>query len=278
VSTPDFIELKRGDAPLLVSMPHTGTDIPAAIEAQLVSRWLARKDTDWWIDRLYDFADELGATVLRTTLSRTVIDVNRDPSGASLYPGQATTGLCPTTTFDGEALYRSGREPDPAEFARRRSHYFDPYHAALSAELDRLRERHGGVVLYDCHSIRSVVPRLFDGELLHMNIGTNSGASCGASLKRAIEAVCAASSFSWVANGRFKGGWITRHYGHPDAGVHAIQMELACRAYMDEPVGPVSEEAWPTAYDEAFAAPMRETLRSLLQSCVDFARLEPVTR
>jgi formiminoglutamase len=278
VSTPDFIEMKRGDAPLLLSMPHTGTRIPAPLEAELASAWLARKDTDWWIDRLYDFAADLGATVLRTTVSRTVIDVNRDPSGASLYPGQATTGLCPTTSFDGEALYRSGREPNEAEIARRRARYFGPYHDALSAELNRLRRHHGRVVLYDCHSIRSVVPRLFDGELPHMNIGTNSGTSSAPSLQHAVETICSASSFSWVANGRFRGGWITRHYGHPDAGVHAIQMELACRAYMDEPVGPVSEETWPTPYDEAFAAPMRETLRSLLQSCLDFARLEPVTR
>jgi formiminoglutamase len=278
VSTPDFIELKRGDAPLLLSMPHTGTHVPSKLEAELASPWLARKDTDWWIDRLYDFAAELGATVLRTTVSRTVIDVNRDPSGASLYPGQATTGLCPTTSFDGEALYRSGREPGEAEIARRRARYFDPYHEALAAELNRLRRHHSRVVLYDSHSIRSVVPRLFDGELPHMNIGTNSGTSLAPRLQRAVEAVCSASSFSWIANGRFKGGWITRNYGHPDAGVHAIQMELACRAYMDEPVGPVSEETWPTPYDEAFAAPMRETLRSLLQSCLDFARLEPVTR
>jgi formiminoglutamase len=278
VRAPDFIELTRGEAPLLISMPHTGTDIPREIEAELASPWLARKDTDWWIDRLYDFAVELGATVSRTTVSRTVIDVNRDPSGASLYPGQATTGLCPTTTFDGEPLYPSGREPDEAEIARRRSRYFDPYHAALAAELDRLSGGHARVVLYDCHSIRSVVPRLFDGELPHMNIGTNSGTSCAPSLQRAIEAACAASPFSWVSNCRFKGGWITRRYGRPDAGVHAVQMELACRAYMEEPVGPVSEEMWPTPYADAFAAPMRETLRSILKSCLDFARLELVTR
>ena len=271
MSAPDLIELKRGDAPLLVSMPHTGTDIPREIEAELVSPWLARKDTDWWIDRLYDFAAELGATVLRTTISRTVVDVNRDPSGAPLYPGQPTTELCPTTTFDGEPLYRSGREPDEAEIARRRARYFDPYHAALSAELDRLRRRHGRVVLYDCHSIRSVVPRLFDGELPHMNIGTNSGASCDPSLQRGIEAVCSASSFSWVANGRFKGGWITRHYGRPDAGVHAVQMELACRAYMEEPVA-VNEANWPKPYDIHRSRPMRDTLRGVLAKCWEHCR------
>ena len=172
-----FLEITRGTAPLLVSIPHTGTDIPAEIEADLVSLWLARKDADWWIEKLYDFAPALGATVLRTTISRTVIDVNRDPSGASLYPGQATTGLCPTETFDGETLYRAGREPDEAEIARRRALYFAPYHDALAAEIARLRQMHPRIVLYDCHSIRSVVPRLFDGELPHLNLGTNSGRS-----------------------------------------------------------------------------------------------------
>ncbi len=267
MSAPGFLVLTRGDAPLLVSIPHTGTDIPAEIEAGLASPWLARKDTDWHIERLYGFAAELGATVLRTTVSRTVVDVNRDPSGASLYPGQATTGLCPSTTFDGEPLYRPGREPDETEIARRRALYFDPYHAALAAEIARLRERHERVVLYDCHSIRSVVPRLFDGELPHMNIGTSSGASCGPALQQAIEAICAASPFSWVSNGRFKGGWITRHYGRPEAGVHAVQMELACRGYMEEPVGPVSEKDWPATYTEVASASMRRTLARILEAC-----------
>src|SRR5688500_6198524 len=145
--TAPFITVTRGEAPLIASLPHTGTEIPDALASRFVSAWLARKDTDWWIDRLYGFAGDLGATVLRTTMSRTVIDVNRDPSGASLYPGQATTGLCPTTSFDGEPLYRSGREPDEAEIARRRARYFDPYHEALAAELNRLRRRHRRMVL-----------------------------------------------------------------------------------------------------------------------------------
>jgi formiminoglutamase len=271
----DFLEITRGSEPLVVSIPHTGTDIPGEIERTLVSRWLARKDADWHIERLYDFAADLGATVLRTTISRTVIDVNRDPSGASLYPGRATTGLCPTTTFDGEPLYQPGREPDETEVARRRALYFDPYHVALAAEIARLRERHERIVLYDCHSIRSVVPRLFDGELPHMNIGTNSGVSCDPTLQRVIEAVCAASPFSWVANGRFKGGWITRHHGRPDMGLHAVQMELACRGYMREPIDLIPEETWPAAYDDASAAEMRQSLRAILNACLDSARRGP---
>jgi formiminoglutamase len=266
----DWLEVARGDAPLVVSFPHTGAEIPPEIEARLVSPWLARKDADWWIHRLYDFAPELGATTVRTAISRTVIDVNRDPSGASLYPGQATTELCPTTTFDGEPLYREGGAPDEAEIARRREAYFEPYHAALAAELDRLRASHGKVVLYEAHSIRSRIPRLFDGELPNFNIGTNSGASCDTALAEAVEAACDASGFSRVTNGRFKGGWTTRHYGRPETGVHAVQMELACRGYMDET--PVEPDLWPSPYDPARAAAMRGALCKVLNACLDFAR------
>lgn len=267
-----WLTVARGEAPLIVSLPHTGTEIPAPYDRGLVSPWLARKDADWWIERLYDFAAGLGATVIRTAISRTVIDVNRDPSGASLYPGQATTELCPTTTFDGEPLYVAGAEPDAASIAERRQRFFDPYHAALRAEAGRLRERHGHVVVYDCHSIRSVIPRLFEGTLPHFNIGTNGGVSCAAPLSGAVEKLCAESGLTNVVNGRFKGGYITRSLGRPDAGIHAIQMELACRGYMKEPLGPVAEDTWPTPYDAAVAAPMRETLIRILEACLAFAK------
>jgi formiminoglutamase len=242
-----FLEIVRGEAPLLLSVPHTGVEIPDEIAPSLLSPWLARKDTDWHVERLYEFAQGLGATVLRTSISRTAIDVNRDPSGASLYPGQATTELCPTTTFDGEPLYRPGQEPSPAEIARRRALYHAPYHAALSDEIARLRQKHPRIVLYDCHSIRSRIPRLFEGELPHLNLGTNSGASCDPALQEAIEEVCAVSPFSWVANGRFKGGWITRQYGRPEVGVHAVQMELACRATSRSLPGPWMRRTGPQA-------------------------------
>ncbi len=267
----DWLQIHRGDAPLVVSFPHTGTELPAGIAARLISPWLARKDADWWIEQLYDFAPSLGATTIRTAMSRTVIDVNRDPSGASLYPGQATTALCPTTTFDGEPLYRTG-EPDRAEIDKRRAEYFDPYHAALNAELDRLRAIHGKVVLYEAHSIRSTIPRLFDDLLPNFNIGTNSGASCDPALTAAVEAACGASEFSRVTNGRFKGGWTTRHYGRSENGVHAIQMELACRGYMDEPPGLLTSLIWPTPYTPERAAPMRAALVNVLNACLDFAK------
>ncbi|HUI60431.1 MAG TPA: N-formylglutamate deformylase [Steroidobacteraceae bacterium] len=270
-SRPSWLTVVRGAAPLITSMPHTGTEIPEGIAPSLVSPWLARKDADWWVERLYAFAQELGATIIRTSISRTVIDANRDPSGVSLYPGQATTELCPTTTFDGEPLYRPGKAPDAAQIASRRAAYFDPYHAAIAGEIARLRQRHAQVVLYDCHSIRSRIPRLFDGELPNFNIGTNNGATCAPELTRAVEAACDSSPFTRVTNGRFRGGYTTRHYGSPRSGVHAIQMELACRGYMREPDQNVSEGQWPTPYDEQVAAPMRAALARVLNACIGFA-------
>ncbi|HSI39945.1 MAG TPA: N-formylglutamate deformylase [Xanthobacteraceae bacterium] len=269
MSTPDGLTVVRGAAPLVVSLPHTGLELPGEIERDLVSPWLARKDCDWWIDRLYDFAIGLGASVVHTSVSRTAIDVNRDPSGASLYPGQATTELCPTTSFDGEPLYRPGRAPDPAA---RRAAWFDPYHAALAGEIAAARAHHPVVVLYDCHSIRSVIPRLFEGTLPHFNIGTNGGASCSPALQTQIESICDGTGLTRVSNGRFKGGWITRHYAAPAQGVHAVQMELACRAYMAEPIGPVDDGNWPAPYDPAIAAPVRAALVRILEACISFAR------
>jgi N-formylglutamate deformylase len=197
-----------------------------------------------------------------------VIDVNRDPSGASLYPGQATTALCPTTDFDGGSLYR-GDGPDGQEIARRRSRYFDPYHAALAAEIARLRGRHDRVVLYDAHSIRSRIPRLFDGALPQFNIGTNDGATCDPALAGAVTALCERSGHGFVLNGRFKGGWTTRHYGRPADGVHAIQMELAMRGYLAEPDLPTPDN-WPAPIDpEPVVLPV---LIDVLKTCLAFAR------
>lgn len=266
-----WLTVTRGDTPLLVSIPHTGLDL-AGLDDRVVSPWLARRDADWWIEKLYDFAADLGATVVRTSISRTVIDVNRNPSGVSLYPGQATTGLCPLETFDGDPLYRPGQEPDEAEIAARRSEFFDPYHAVLSAELVRLKALHRTVVLYDCHSIRSVIPRLFDGELPVFNFGTNGGLSADPDLQRRVIDILAASGQPHVVNGRFRGGFITRNYGRPQEGVHALQMELACRGYMREPAGAIDEGNWPTPYDPDYAAPIRATLKDILETALRWAR------
>jgi formiminoglutamase len=265
-----WLRVQRGEAPLIVSIPHAGSELVAAIEARLLSPWLARKDADWWVDRLYAFAQPLGATLIGTALSRTVIDVNRDPEGRSLYPGQATTELCPTTTFDGEPLYRPGAAPDAAEILERRARWYAPYHAALASEIARLRARHPRIVLYDAHSIRSHVPRLFAGELPHFNVGTNGGASCAQALSDDVAAACAQSGDRVIVNGRFKGGHITRHYGQPARGVHAIQMELACRTYLDEP-REITQENWPAAFVDERAARARDVLQSVLKACLRFA-------
>ena len=266
-----WLTVARGDAPLVLSVPHTGIEIPPPHARHFVSTWLARKDTDWWVDRLYDFAAALGATIVRTAISRSIVDANRDPSGASLYPGQPTTELCPTTTFDGEHLYVTGGGPDAEEIASRREHFFDPYHAAIAAELARLRRGHPTVVLYDCHSIRSVVPRLFPGALPNFNIGSNGGITCSSALTSEIEALCDATGMTRVTNGRFRGGYTPRHYGRPAQGVHAIQMELACRSYLREPEGPLDSHNWPPDYDETAAAPLRTALKSIVAACIRFA-------
>ena len=271
----EAITCVEGEAPLIVSLPHTGTKIPSQIEARLCDGWQGRCDTDWHVEKLYDFAAGLGASLVHTEISRTVIDVNRDPSGASLYPGMTTTGLCPQETFEGVPLYAAAL--DAAEIARRRAEFFVPYHALLERQIRRLRQRHRQVVLFDGHAIRSRLPRLFDGLLPQFNIGTNAGRSCAPELARAVAAVCAQSGFSHVLDGRFKGGWITRHYGVPKEGVHAIQMELACRGYLKEPQEAISPQNWPAAYDEVFAAPLRAKLVEILKCCLSFARsYEPV--
>ena len=263
----DWLEVQRGIAPLVVAFPHGGSDL-AELEPRFVSPWLARSDADWHIAELYHFVRALGATTVVTGISRAVIDVNRDPSGASLYPGQATTELCPTTTFDGDPLY-AGAAPDDAEIAERRTRWFDPYHAALTDELARLRGLHPRVVLYDAHSIRSRIPRLFAGELPQFNLGTNNGMTCAPELAAALGAVCAASGQSFVSNGRFKGGWTTRHYGAPQHGVHAVQMELAMRGFLTEPAEPTPQN-WPPPL--AAQPQIIPTLQALIGACLTFAK------
>jgi N-formylglutamate deformylase len=257
-----WLTVARAEAPLIVSVPHAGTEIPTGIR-HLRSATLARQDADHHVDKLYAFAADLGATIISTAISRTVIDVNRDPSGASLYPGQVTTTLCPAETFDGEDLYESGYILTGDEISSRRARYFDPYHAAITAEVARLRTTHKTIVLYDAHSICSRVPRLFAGVLPQFNIGTFNGASCSAGLTEKVAAACGGDST--VINGRFKGGWITRHYGAPARGIHAIQMELAMRGYLDEAA------ARPPVWNLLGAAPMQAVLRDILSACLTFA-------
>lgn len=261
----DLYDLRRGNSALILSIPHAGRDLTPGLEARLTPQGRALVDTDWWLERLYRFAaDAFDATVIRASLSRYVIDLNRDPSGSTLYPGQATTDLVPTTTFDGEPIYRAGQAPSPEEVAERKRDSFVPYHAALAAEIARVKTMHGKALLYDCHSIRSIIPRLFEGTLPVFNLGTNSGSSCDPRLERRIAAILASSGRTHVVNGRFKGGWITRHYGRPVDNVHAVQMELACRAYM--------QEEPPFAYDEDKAASAQSVLRRIFEDMIDWTR------
>lgn len=264
-----WLQIHRGHAPIVVAMPHTGLDL-AGLDKSFRSPWLARRDADIWLDHLYGFARDLGVTTIRTAISRSVIDVNRDPSGASLYPGMATTELCPTTTFDGEPLYR-GNGPDAADVDRRLAAWHAPYHRAIAGELARLRRRHGKVVLYDAHSIRSRIPRLFDGELPNFNIGTNDGKACAPALAERVAQACRSDRFSHVVDGRFKGGWTTRHHGDPAHGIHAIQMETAIRTYCDEPDAP-DEASWPPPYDPRRAADAAGVLANVLTASIEFAK------
>ena len=262
----NWLHVDRSDTPLILAFPHGGTAIPPELLDGFRSSWWAVRDADWHIRELYDgLAD---ATRIATDISRSVIDCNRAPSGLSLYPGQATTGLCPTETFDGETLYLKGARP---EIASRRKAFFIPYHDAVEAEISRLKARHPRVVVYDCHSIRSRIPRLFDGELPELNIGTNNGGTCDPALSDAVVNACSDTSRSHVLNGRFRGGWTTRHYGRPADGVHAIQMEIAMRAYVDEPET-IGEANWPPAFDPRRAASLRTDLQHILTAAMAFAK------
>ena len=250
--------IETGTSPVLLAQPHGGTEIPGSILSRLNPYGHARADTDWHITRLYaDLIADL--TVVSTPLHRYVIDANRDPTDQSLYPGQNTTSLCPTTTFDGDEIYLPGQTPSTDEINQRQQLYHQPYHDALGEQLERLYQKHGYVILYDCHSIRSLVPYLFDGKLPDFNIGTNSGASCDPAIETAVQTACASTEdYSTVSNGRFKGGWTTRHYGDPGHGYHAIQMELAQCNYMLE------REPW--SYTEDKAGKLRVILADILKN------------
>jgi len=255
---------ERGRLPLLVSIPHAGTDIPDDIAGRMTPCALARADTDWHLPDLYAFAREMGASLLAGRWSRYVIDLNRPPEDTNLYPGLDTTGLCPVDTFGRERLYREGAEPGVADIQQRLQRYWRPYHERLRTELARLCAEHGRVVLWEAHSIASIVPRLFDGRLPDLSFGTNDGKSCSLQLEGAmIQVAQAQGRYSFVFNGRFKGGYITRHYGDPARGVHAIQLEMCRHLYMDE--GP------PFAYRPERAALVQPLLWQLLQDAQKWA-------
>ena len=257
--------LQRGTTPLIISMPHVGQQLPDDVRDKFVARALQVEDTDWFLDRLYAFAADLGASLLVPKESRYVIDLNRPTDNTPMYTGVNTTELCPTRFFTGEPLYRDGQEPDASEILRRVEAHWQPYHDALADELGRVRGAHGHAVLFDAHSIKSELPWLFEGTLPHLNLGTVDGSSCAPELRQRLADVLAAQQrYSHVIDGRFKGGTITRQYGQPhNAGVHTVQLEMCWRAYMDES---------PPRWNGTLAAEVTPLLRQLLQAMLDWAR------
>ena len=258
------VEVIRGSSPVILGLPHTGTHVPPDIWDRLNDEGRKLRDTDWHVHTLYDGLLP-GATTVRATFHRYVIDANRDPSGDSLYPGQNTTGLVPLTDFDNQPIWKDGAEPDARDIEDCIAAFHAPYHAALQAEIDRVLAEHEIAILYDCHSIRSHCPFLFEGRLPDFNIGTNNGATCAPALELAVADICsAAEGYDHVVNGRFRGGWTTRHYGRPHMGVHAIQMELAQATHL-------TTEEPPFDYDEQKAQRLRIHLGAILSRLNDIA-------
>ena len=259
----DLWTLHRGDSPLVIDVPHAGTHVPDALRPRLSAIAQTVPDTDWHVEKLYAFAAAEGATLFCATHSRYVVDLNRDPSGAALYAGADNTELCPTRTFGGDAIYIDGSAPAQAEVTERIAASFTPYHAALEEEIARARDRHGFAIVLDGHSIRSIVPRFFEGRLPDLNLGTASGTSCAPELEAcAARALAEADGFTHIVNGRFKGGWITRRYGRPREGVHALQLEIAQDCYMDE--------APPYRWDAGRAERLGQVLHRLVHALTSF--------
>ncbi|PLP97995.1 N-formylglutamate deformylase [Cupriavidus pauculus] len=257
---PPVCKITQGKLPLVISIPHGGELLPDWLVPRLTPVACERPDTDWHLRRLYAFAAEQGASVVEANYSRYVIDVNRPGDGSSLYPGQTTTTLCPTETFRGEPLYLEGAGLSADEVEGRKRNFWQPYHAALAAEIARLRVEHANVLVWEAHSIAGVLPRLFEGKLPDLNIGTHSGASCVPAMREAVIAAAAASPFTSVADGRFQGGHITRHYGQPAQGVHTIQLEMVQAVYMDERA--------PFPYLPNAAARVQPVLRNMLDGAL----------
>jgi N-formylglutamate deformylase len=264
----DTYILTPGTSQLVVSMPHVGTRIPEGLQRLYVPRALAVEDTDWHLPLLYDFAKDMGATILQARLSRYVIDLNRPPDNAPMYPGASNTELCPTRFFTGDALYLANQAPNAEEQAHRLEQYWQPYHDQLATTLNEVRAKFGRALLWDAHSIRQEIPWLFDGRLAGLNLGTAQGQSCAATLRQQLSGVleqakALAPEFTAVVDGRFKGGYTTRHYGNPEANIHAAQMEMAQALYMDEFA--------PFSYSPRRAAKVKPVLQSLLQTMINWS-------
>jgi N-formylglutamate deformylase len=261
-STSDVFKLRRGNSKLIVSMPHVGTQLPESLNIRMTKLAKDLPDTDWYLEELYDFLKELDVTVIAANYSRYVVDLNRSADDMSLYPGSNVTGLCPIDTFSGELIYQQEMSLDATEIKNRLKMFWHPYHDALTSEIARVKALHGDVIVWDAHSIRSVVPRFFDGELPQLNIGTADGTTCQPKIiEKALSIIKSYDDYSWVDNGRFKGGFITRHYGQPSQGINAIQLEIAMRSYMDE-------SSSRPKFDNDKAQSLRVLLKSMMQSII----------
>ncbi|MFD2165584.1 N-formylglutamate deformylase [Thalassotalea euphylliae] len=258
----DSFTLTSGNVPLLISMPHNGHAIPDDIAATMTDDGRSSRDTDWFKDKLYDFAQALGAYTISPTYSRFVIDLNRDTAGTNLYPGANSTELCPTTAFDLAPLYQDGKQPNAEEVDRRIALYWQPYHQALAATLTEMKAKFGVAVLLEAHSIQSHVPRFFEGRLPDFNFGTADGASCSPAMLQAVENLDL-MPYSRTTNGRFKGGFITREYGDPENNIHALQLELSQITYMDEQA---------LTYNEELAKKVKPKLKAMVEALISFAQ------
>ncbi|PKL77212.1 MAG: N-formylglutamate deformylase [Candidatus Melainabacteria bacterium HGW-Melainabacteria-1] len=260
---PEAYTLHPGSTPLLISMPHNASEIPPELAARMYDYARSSPDTDWFLDRLYAFAPALGIGLLKPTWSRYVIDLNRPQDDASLYPGSDITGLCPLSCFDRRPIYLPGQEPQPAEISQRIENCWQPYHQALNTELERLLAQFGVAVLFEAHSIASRVPRFFAGQLPDLNLGSNDGASCDPSMQQALVEVAIDSGYSWVLNGRFKGGYITRAYARPQAQLHSFQLELSQACYLDE-----AKQSW----DPHLASNIQTVLEHMLKTLLAWSQ------
>jgi N-formylglutamate deformylase len=262
-SESDIFKLKRGNSKVLVSMPHVGTQLPRSLIPRMTKEAMNLPDTDWYLEELYDFLDELDVTVIAANYSRYVVDLNRSANDISLYPGSDVTGLCPTDTFYRDLIYENETSLETTEINDRLNKFWYPYHNALASEISRIKAVHGDVIVWDAHSIRSEVPRFFDGELPQLNLGTADGTTCQPVLmEKIVDIIKSNGDYSWVMNGRFKGGFITRHYAQPSMGVSTMQLELAMRSYMDE-------SSSSPIFDNDKARGLRVILKAMMQSLLN---------
>lgn len=268
MAVPYQIQLPTAPAvPILLSVPHCGTEFPTELTDQFKPDLRsAPDDTDWFVHQLYDFAPQMGITLIHATYSRWVIDLNRDPESKPLYAdGRIITAICPATNFFGEKLYKDERtEVAGNEVARRLQAYYWPYHQQVQVLLDGLKQKHGRVLLWDCHSIRQHVPTIHREKFPDLILGDVDGTSASPGLIEETLSILDHSGYCVSHNHPFKGGYITRHFGQPSVEQHALQLEMTKVNYMDD-----QEQS----YNRARAERMRSLLKKVFERLID--RLQP---